>query len=80
MNTLKINEFYQNFASLFENTDPSLIKSETNFRELEEWDSLIALSLIALSDEEYQVRLTGDDIRNSKTVKDLFDKIQNKIS
>jgi acyl carrier protein len=40
---------------------------------LEEWSSLIALSVIAMADEEYDVRLKGDDMRNANTVQDLYD-------
>jgi len=73
---MQISMFVEQVASLFEDTDPSLIKEDTVFRDLEEWDSLIALSLIAMADEEYGIKLTGDDIRTSNTVQDLFSKIQ----
>lgn len=71
-----IDEFLKNFVKQFEQTDPSLIKTDTDFKQLDEWDSLIALSVIALADEEYGVTLTGDDIRNATTVEDLFNKIK----
>jgi acyl carrier protein len=80
MKSLEINSFIGHFAEQFENTDPSSINADTNFRELEDWDSLIALSLIAMADEEYNIKLTGDDIRSSKTVSDLFEKVKDKIS
>ncbi|TVQ18089.1 MAG: acyl carrier protein, partial [Bacteroidetes bacterium] len=73
------NEFLKHFCEQFEDTDPSLIKAETKFREeLEEWDSLTAMSVIAMADSEYGVTLTGDDIRNSKTVEDLFTLVKSK--
>jgi acyl carrier protein len=68
-------EFLKSFAKQFEQTDPSLITIDSDFKQLEEWDSLIALSIIALADEEYGITLTGDDIRNSKTVGELFERI-----
>jgi acyl carrier protein len=56
---MEINTFLQNFADLLDDTDATLIKQETVFRDLDEWDSLTALSLIAMADEEYSVKLTG---------------------
>ena len=79
MASIEIATFVEHFAAQFENTDISTIKSDTVFRDLEEWDSLIALSLIAMADEEYNVKLTGDDIRSSKTVANLFEKIRAKL-
>ena len=45
------------------------------FKELEEWSSLVALSVIAMVDEEYDVEFRGDDIRDSKTVEDLYNAV-----
>jgi acyl carrier protein len=75
---MEINSFIENFANIFDETDPSLITPETKFRELDEWCSLIALSLIAMVDDEYSIKLTGDDIKSSTTIIDLFEKLQNK--
>jgi acyl carrier protein len=76
---MDINIFVEKFASLFDNTDASMIGADTNFRSLEEWDSMIALSLIALVDDEIGVRLTGDDIRSSNTVTDLYKIVSSKV-
>lgn len=75
---MELKEFIENFASQFDDTDASEFKSETVFKELDEWSSLIALSVIAMVDEEYEVTLKGDDIRNSTTIEDLFNVINNK--
>lgn len=69
---MKINDFVQNFAAQFDETDASEFKAETAFREIEEWSSLTSLSIIAMVDEEYNTKLTGDDIRNSKTIEDIY--------
>lgn len=75
---MDIKEFVENFANQFDETDPSEITATTNFRELEEWSSLIALSIIAMVDEEYDVTLKGDDIKNANTVEDLFNTVNAK--
>jgi acyl carrier protein len=72
---MEVTAFLQNFANMLDDTDASLITETTIFRDLEEWDSLTALSLIAMVDEEYSLKLTGDDIKTSITIKDLFEKL-----
>jgi len=69
---ITIQDFIEKFGEQFDDTDISLIKPETEFKALEEWSSLIALSVMAMVDEEYDVSLKGDDIRNSKTLEDLY--------
>ena len=75
---MEINEFIANFADQFDETDASVFTAETKFKELEEWSSLIALSVIAMVDEEYDVTIKGDDIRNSNTIEDLFNAVKAK--
>lgn len=65
-------EFSKNFAEQFEDADPSAIKMETRFRDIEGWSSLAALSIIAMVDEVYGKKLTGDDIRKSVTIQDIY--------
>lgn len=75
---MEIKDFIENFAQQFDDTDASEIKAETMFKELDEWSSLIALSVIAMVDEEYNVTIKGEDIRNSTTVEDLFNAVKAK--
>lgn len=70
--------FLENFKNILDDTDVSLINIDTVFRELEEWSSLTALSLIAMVDEAYSVKLTGDDIKSSKSLNDIFNIIKSK--
>lgn len=75
---MNINTFIDNFAGQFDDTDRSAFTPETKFRDLAEWSSLIALSVISMVDEEYEVLLSGDDIRNAQTIQDIFNTIQAK--
>lgn len=76
---MEIKDFIKSFAEQFEETDASLFTPETKFKELEEWRSLIALSIIAMVDEEYDITLKGDDIRNSVTIQDLFSVVKGRM-
>ena len=69
---MNLEQFIENFAGLFDETPPDAINAGTHFKELEEWSSLVALSVIAMVDEEYDSEFRGDDIRDSQTVEDLF--------
>lgn len=71
-------EFIKHFCDQFDDINPADISAETKFKELEGWDSLVAISLIAMVDAEYGVKLTGDEIRNAQTVSDLFVTIKSK--
>lgn len=75
---MEIKEFIQNFADQFDDTDASVFTPETVFHELDEYSSLIALSLIAMVDEEYDVTLKGDDMRSAVTIQDLFNTVKAK--
>ena len=75
---MELIDFIENLADQFDDTDASMIKAETVFKELDEWSSLVALSVIAMIDEEYDITLKGDDIRNSNTVEDLFNVVKAK--
>ena len=75
---MEIKEFIQNFAAQFDDTDASVFTPETVFHELDEYSSLIALSIIAMVDEEYDVTLKGDDMRSAVTIEDLFNIVKSK--
>ena len=76
---MDLNLFLENFAAQFDDTDIDEMKAETAFKELEEWSSLTALSIIAMVDEEYEVSIKGDDIRNAITVEDLYNIVVSKL-
>lgn len=74
-----IEEFVALFAEQFDDTDPSEITATTVFHDLDEYSSLIGLSLIAMVDEEFDVALKGDDVKNSVTVEDLYNCVISKL-
>ena len=75
---MEIKEFIEKFAEIFDDTDASNLTPETKFRELDEWSSLSALGVIALADEEFEVELSGNEMRKANTIQELFDLINNK--
>lgn len=74
-----LDEFVTLFAELFDDTDVSEIKADTVFHNLDEWSSLIGLSVIAMVDEEFDIALKGDDVKDSVTVEDLYNRVIAKL-
>lgn len=77
---MEIKEFIANFAAQFDDAEESVFTAETKFRELDEWSSLLALSIIAMVDEEYDVQLKGDEMRSATTIQELFDLVESKLA
>ena len=74
-----LDEFVALFAEQFDDTDASEITASTVFHDLDEWSSLIGLSVVAMVDEEFDVALKGDDVKNSVTVEDLYNRVIDKL-
>lgn len=74
-----MNEFIAHFAEQFDDTDINEFKPETEFRKLDEWSSLMALSIIAMVDEEYNVTLQGNDMKSASTIEELYDVVKSKL-
>lgn len=75
---MELNEFVANFADLFDDTDASEITPSCVFHDLEEWSSLIGMSIIALAKTKYGKAITGAELRACVTVEDVFNLIKNK--
>ena len=74
-----LEEFVELFAEQFDETDASEITAQTVFHDVDEWSSLIGLSVLAMVDEEFDVALKGDDVKNSVTIEDLYNKVIAKL-
>lgn len=72
---MEIKSFIANFADQFDDTEASEILSTTKFHELEEWDSLIALAVLNMTEKKYGKKITFDEMKACVTVEDLFNVI-----
>ncbi len=75
---MEIKEFIENFVDQFDDLELADVTPDTVMRDLEEWSSMIGLSLLNMAEKEYGVQLTFDELRNAITVQNLFDTIANK--
>jgi len=65
-------EFVAAFAAEFTETPLDMFNEKVKFKELDEWDSLMALSIISMAEENFNVRITGKDLRECETIEDLY--------
>ncbi|WP_332456911.1 acyl carrier protein [Petrimonas sp.] len=75
---MELKLFIEKFAEQFDDTPIEIFSSDTVYKDLDEWSSLTALSIIAMVDEELDKRITGADIRNSSTIEELYDLVKSK--
>lgn len=74
---MKIKDFIKRFREELE--IETEIDQNTEFRQLNEWSSLAGLTVIAMVDEEYGVTIKADEIRQAKTIQELFDLVSSKL-
>jgi acyl carrier protein len=76
---MEIQKFIKDFAAQFEESDSVVFSAKTKFRDIDEWSSLMALSIIAMVDEEYNVKIKGEDIKSSNTIEDLYKMVNSRL-
>jgi len=76
---MEIQKFIEKFAYQFEETDIAVFAAKTKFRDIDEWSSLMALSIIAMVDTEYNVKIKGEDIKTSQTIEDIYNIVKSRL-
>ena len=71
-------KFVEDFENAIDVLTPGTLTIETNFKEIPEWDSMFALSVIAMVDSEYEVQISASELRSSKTVLDIYSIVSQK--
>jgi len=66
-------QFTRHFESAIESVTPGSLKPVSEFRhEIAGWDSLAALSVLAMIDAEYDVTVKANDFIACETIADVF--------
>jgi acyl carrier protein len=71
-------KFLEQFISQFD-TEPTGVTMDTDFRDIDDWDSLTALGVISMIDDEYNVKLSGEELKSSNSVRDIFNILKTKV-
>ena len=74
---MNINALIKKIQEELDDIDLTQMSPDTVFREIDGWNSLYALVLMALVSTEYHVELSGQQVRAIITVQDLYDIISN---
>lgn len=73
-----IEEFITQLEAEFEDMPAGTLKADTDYRSIDGWSSMHALIIIAFVDINFNKTLSGADLRSTKTVRDLYNLVQQK--
>jgi acyl carrier protein len=68
---MKKDIFFEELLECME-IEPEKINETTVFRELEDFDSMAIMSIVAFVDEKFEKSLAAEQLQNMKTVGDLM--------
>ncbi len=77
---MSINEFIQKLEAEFEDMPQGTLKADTDYRNIKGWSSMHALIIIAFIDINFNITLSGADLKSTQTVQDLYNLVQQKKS
>ena len=72
---MNIHDLINYIETEFEEIENGTLVPKSSIRDIEGWSSMHALILIALIDNNYDILLTGEELKNALTIQDLYDVI-----
>jgi acyl carrier protein len=72
---MSLQRFIEDFEEAVEDIEPNSLTAATNFKALEAWDSLAVLTVIAMVDAEYDLRLKADILKDCDTLEALYARV-----
>jgi acyl carrier protein len=76
---MELKDFIVNFAEQFDDIENVELTADTRFRDIEGYTSLVALMIITMVDEEYNVTISGDDMRSVNTIGELYNLVESRL-
>lgn len=73
---MDVQNFIEKFAEAID-VEASELTAETEFRNLDEWDSVAYISVIAMMDEEYGIQIEMPTFKTLKTLGAVAEYIEN---
>lgn len=73
---MDIKEFIEKFAEAID-IEATELTADTEFRTLDEWDSVAYISVIAMMDEEYDIQIEMAQFKQLKTLGAIAEYIDN---
>ena len=75
---MEINDFIAKLEAEFQDIGTVSLTPKTLLRDIEGWNSMHILLLVAMIDVNYGVLLSGEDLKKVASVQELFDFVQSK--
>lgn len=76
---MEIQQFIRNFENAIEGIQLNSLAVDTNYHTLSQWDSLGLLCLLAMIDCEYNVQISGMELKHCTTLGDIFNLVESKL-
>jgi len=71
---MTIEQFISRFREEFEYLEEDeAVDENTDFQRLDGWDSLTAIMILEMIDDEFEADISGDELRACKTIQELYD-------
>ena len=77
---MELDTFIKNFEEAVEDVEVGSLSGNTVYRSLEHWDSLAVLTVIAMVDTEYDLRLKAKELKQIETLSELHALLESKQS
>jgi len=77
--TDSISVFISKLENELDMLEPGSLKPEVKYRDIPDWSSMYALIIVAFCETEYNVAVTGEDLRKCETVTDLHSLVQSRV-
>jgi len=68
-------DFLLEFENIFEETPINSLTLSTNYKDIDEWSSLVVLSIIAHFEEKFNIVIAPKTIYDNDTFNDLYNTI-----
>lgn len=65
-------DFKTKFVDQLIGEDEAKITSDTEFRRLSSWDSLTAMAVIAMVEDEYKIKISDEELKNMRKIGDIY--------
>lgn len=76
---MSIERFIDRFAYAIE-VEPDTLSADTHYKDLDVWDSLNTLSVIAMADADFGVAISGKDVESTQTIGELWHRVEAKVA
>ena len=77
---MELETFINNFEDALEDVEVGSLSGDSVYRSLEHWDSLSVLTVIAMVDTEYNLRLKAKELKQMQTLSELHALLKSKQS